>query len=134
MAAVDRDTTRMDVVTRSIDLGAGARGMMTAWRAGRAWQRVRLESRGEGFVTTDTYWLHDGLCVAARLESVRPDERPKVERIWFRDSTLYRWTDAAGRRMERDARSTQSEVGMLRTRLDRALQQLDTVPAPRSGR
>lgn len=130
VAAVDGDTVRMQRVSQPLDIGAGALGTLTAWRAGGSWQRLRVDAEGADFRTADTYWLHDGTCVGARLESVRADERPTVERLWFRDSTLYRWTDAAGRRLERDARSTQSEVGMLRARLDRAMQQLRESVAP----
>lgn len=133
VTAVDADTVRMQHVTQPLDLGAGARGTLTAWRAGGSWQRLRVDTDGAGFRTADTYWLHDGTCVGARLETVRADGRPKVERLWFRDSTLYRWTDAAGRVLERDARSTQSEVAMLRTRLDRALRQLPSSVAPDTG-
>ncbi len=124
IAAVDRDTARMQRVTQPVDLGAGAVGTVTAWRAAGAWQRVHLDVTGDGFHTSDIYWLHDGACVGARLESLRTGAASKVEQVWFRDSTLYRWTDAAGRRLHRDARSTRFEVSMLRTRLRRVLQQL----------
>lgn len=131
IAAVDRDTTRMEVMTRPVDIGADARGTARAWRIGRSWQRVQLDAGGAGFHTTDTWWLHEGAGVAARLESVRPNERPEVDHIRFRDSTLYRWTDASGRILNRDARSTRYQVDALRARLTRVLQQLDASSSAR---
>ncbi len=124
VADVDRDTARMERVTQLLPVGAGATGTVTAWRAGRAWQRVKVETEGDGFRTSDLYWLHDGFCVGARLESQRGMEARKSERVWFRDTTLYRWTDAAGRRLHRDARSTHFEISMMRERLDRVMAQL----------
>jgi hypothetical protein len=129
---VDADTMRMDRVRDAVDLGAGASGTLTAWRADSTWQRIHLAAGGTGFTSSDIYWLYDGALVAARLEISRPDQPPAVETIWFRSGRLYRWTDAAGRRLSAESRSTKVEVEMLLARVNRMLSALPpwTPPAP----
>lgn len=128
---VDADTTRMESFRRPLELGAGSTATLTAWRSDSAWQRVRVDAEGAGFRTSDTYWLHGGALVAARLEMVRPDGPAAVEQVWFRGGELYRWTDAQQRPLAPEAQSTITEVEMLRARLRRILAAL---PAPSDDR
>ena len=125
---VDRDTARMLVAKREAELGAGAMAHVTSWRAGGALQRLRVESDGAGFRTSDLYWFSDTTLVAATLESVRPTGRPERERLWFRNGRLYRWIDAEGRVRNPEVRSTQYEVEMFRSRLQQMLS-FDTAAA-----
>ena len=123
-ARVDADTTRMIRIQRQLELGAGSTALLTAWRAGTVWQRLRVDATGTGFWSSDTYWLHHGAVVGAKLTMVRPDQPPAIERVWFRKATLYRWVDSRARRLAVDAQSTKTGVEMLRARLDRVVQQL----------
>lgn len=120
-AAIERDTIAMDKTQRPTSLGAGAAGLVTAWRAGPVWRRLRVEGEGAGFRSVDDYWLSDGVFLGARLEIIRPGRRATVDSLWFRDRALYRWTDPGGRHLNPDARSTQYEVQMMRARLDSLL-------------
>lgn len=130
-AAIDQDTIRMRRTQTPVNFGAGSAGTLTAWRAGPVWRRLRVEMVGVGFHSTDDYWLSDGAFLGARLEMVRPNRKPAVDVVWFRGPALYRWTDAAGRRLAPDARSTQFEVRMMRARLDSLLRLLDADDAAR---
>jgi hypothetical protein len=123
-ARIDAESARLSRSERPVAIGAGAAGVLTAWRDGTVWKRVRVEASGTGFRSVDNYWLDDGVFLGARLEVVRPGRRPAVDRVWFRGDRLYRWTNAAGRHLEPDARSTQYEVLMLRARLDSLLHAL----------
>jgi hypothetical protein len=122
--AIEHDSARFDVVATPLALGAGANALVTAWRLGNVWTRVRVEGEGAGFRTTDSYWLTDGVLMGARLAIVRDGRRPAIDQVWFRDGALYRWTDAAGRRLNPSARSTQYEVRMLRARFDTLMRRL----------
>jgi hypothetical protein len=122
---IDRDTIRFESTQQPIALGAGTAGLLTAWRAGRIWQRVVVQGSGAGFETRDTYWFSNGALLGARLEMLRVQRKPAIDEIWFRDRTLYRWTDHVGRHLEPDARSTQYEVRMLRERLDVLMRTLE---------
>jgi hypothetical protein len=124
--AIERDSARFDVIATPLALGAGADALVTAWRLGNVWTRVRVEGEGAGFRTTDNYWLNDGVLMGARLAIVRDGRRPAIDQVWFRDRALYRWTDAAGRRLNPAARSTQYEVRMLRARFDTLMRRLTT--------
>ena len=84
-----------------------------------------MKGNGTAFRTSDTYWFSNGALLGAELTLVRSGRRPAVDRVWFRDRTLYRWTDAEGRHLESAARSTQYEVQMMRARLDSLLRVLD---------
>ncbi len=128
---VDADTTRMASFRRQLELGAGSIATLTAWRSDSAWQRMLVDAEGAGFRTSDTYWLHGGDLVAARLEMVRPDRPAAVEQVWFRGGELYRWTDAQQRPLSPEAQSTITEVEMLRARLRRIHAAL---PPPRNAR
>ncbi len=123
-ARVDADTARMPSIRRQLELGAGTTGLLTAWRSDAEWQRLHVAADGAGFSTRDTYWLHDGALVGARLEIHRPGQPVAFEHVWFRRGALFRWVDAAGRPLNPEARSTQSEVDMLRSRFDRIVQAL----------
>lgn len=128
---VDADTARMAVISRPLDLGAGATGTLTAWRAGRAWQRMRVSGEGTGFRSDDIYWFHDGGLVGAQLTITRPNQPARMDQVWFRGADVYGWVDADGRRLSLDSRSTQSEVAALRDRIDRIallLPSIDSVP------
>ncbi len=130
---VDADTARMVITQRQLEMGAGATGTLTAWRAGTSWQRLHVDGEGTGFRTNDTYWLHDGALVGARLELTRPDRPSRVDQVWFRGAELYRWIDADGRALSSGALSTKSEVSTLRDRVSRIVQLLpsqDSVPGP----
>ena len=132
--AIDLDTARFERTQKPVTLGAGTRGDATAWRAGRIWQRLHVNANGDSFRTADTYWFSNGALLGAQLELMRAGLKPAVDRVWFRDRMLYRWTDAAGRRLEPAARSTQYEVLMMRARLDsllRVLEHDDIVRHPR---
>ncbi len=124
VAAIEADTILMEQTQKPITLGAGSAGLLTAWRAGPVWRRLRVEGQGTGFRTVDNYWLSDGVFLGARLEVIRPGRRPGVDEIWFRDRQLYRWTDAAERHLDPAARSTQFLVQMMTARLDSLLQVL----------
>lgn len=130
VARVDADTTRMTRIQAQLEQTAGANGLLTAWRADSVWQRLHIDATGAGFQTSDTYWLHDGTLVAARLELVRPQQPPAVERVWFRGADIYRWVDAQGRHLGRDAQSTKTEVQMLRDRVARIVSAL---PSPHAA-
>lgn len=121
VAAIERDTGTMQAVVKPLTPGAGSTGRLTAWRAGPVWRRIRVESEGAEFRTVDHYWLADGTFLGARLELLRPGKRPAVDEVWFRGAALYRWTDAEGRHLNAEARSTQYEVQMMRARLDSML-------------
>jgi hypothetical protein len=56
-----------------------------------------------------------------------------VDQVWFRDRELYRWTDADGRHLEAEARSTQFQVRMMRARFDSLLARLSALDAVRTG-
>lgn len=118
VAAIERDTIAMDKTQKPMSLGAGAAGLVTAWRAGPVWRRLRVEGNGAGFRSVDDYWLSNGVFLGARLEIIRPGRRAAVDQLWFRDRALYRWTDPSGRHLNPDARSTQYEVRTMRARLD----------------
>jgi hypothetical protein len=132
-AAIERDTARLQQTQRTISLGAGAIGLLRSWRVGPVWRRLRVEGQGEGFRTTDDYWFDHGVLLGARLELHRGDARPAVDEIWFRTNALYRWTDAAGRSLNPDARSTQFAVQMLLARLDTLVTYLND-SSPRRAR
>ncbi len=135
-AHVDADTARMAATQRQLEMGAGATGTLTAWRAGTSWQRLHVQGEGTGFRTSDTYWLTNGALVGARLELTRPDRPGRVDQVWFRGAELYRWIDADGRALSSGARSTKSEVSTLRDRVSRIVQLLpspDSVPGPPAG-
>jgi hypothetical protein len=127
---VDADTAHMTVLSRPLDLGAGATGTLTAWRAGPAWQRVRVSGEGIGFRSDDIYWFHDGELVSAQLSLSRPDQPARVDEVWFRGPDLYRWIDGDGRRLLLDARSTHSDVEALRDRIDRFTALLPATESP----
>lgn len=130
VAAIERDTARMDRTQTPLTLGAGTTGRLTAWRVGPVWRRLRVEAEGPGFRSLDNYWFSDGIFLGARLELVRPKRKPAVDVVWFRGPSLYRWTDADGRHLTPEARSTQFEVQMMRARLDSLLHLLDTARTP----
>jgi hypothetical protein len=115
-AQIDRDTLSMESRARSIDLGAGATGDLTAWKRGSDWRRVRLVSEGTTFRNVDTYWRVDGVLIGARLESGRPHQKPRSDIVFFRDGALYYWLAADGRKLNDDSRSTLSEAEMLQKR------------------
>lgn len=121
VAQIERDTGRFERVVQPIALGAGTSGLLTAWRAGRIWQMLRVDGAGPAFHSRDTYWFAEGAFLGARLEMQRTDRRPAVDQIWFRDRAFYRWQDPAGRHLDPHARSTQYEVQMMQARLDTLL-------------
>lgn len=131
VAAIEADTGQMDRAELPIAPGAGSAGLLTAWRTGPVWRRLRVEADGAGFHSIDNYWLSNGVFLGARLEVVRPGRPAAVDTIWFRDRTLYRWTDPDGRRLNPDARSTQFQVQMMHARLDSLLQRLRAADAVR---
>lgn len=120
-AQIDRDTLRFERIEQPIAIGAGTSGLLTAWRAGRIWQRLRVIGQGTAFSTRDTYWFSNGAFLGARLETLREGRRPTVDQVWFRDRALYRWSDPAGRHLDPHARSTQYETRMMQARLDSLL-------------
>ena len=120
-AVIDADTLRFTRSEHPLVLGAGTTSTLTAWRDGAIWARLRVETRGPGFESNDNYWLRYGVLLGARLTVLRPGRRPAVDRIWFRDMVLYRWTNASGDHLNPIARSTQYELQMLRTRYDSLL-------------
>ncbi len=120
-AQIDRDTLRFERIEQPIAIGAGTSGLLTAWRAGRIWQRLRVVGQGTAFSTRDTYWFSNGAFLGARLETLREGRRPTVDQVWFRDRALYRWSDPAGRHLDPHARSTQYETRMMQARLDSLL-------------
>jgi hypothetical protein len=122
---IDRDTLRLERKQTAIALGAGTSGTLTAWRVGRIWRRLHLDSDASAFRTSDTYWFDNGVLFGAQLELTRSRRKAAVDSVWFRNRELYRWTDAEGRHLEGAARSTQYEVQMLRARLDSLLRTLD---------
>ncbi len=124
IAQIERDTDRFERVDQPIALGAGTSGLLTAWRAGRIWQKLRVDGAGPAFHSRDTYWFADGAFLGARLEMLRTDRRAAVDEIWFRDRALYRWRDPSGRHLDPHARSTQYEVQMMQARLDTLLRVL----------
>ncbi len=121
VAAIEGDTAAMDRTEKPVSLGAGTSGLVTAWRVGPVWRRLRLEADGPGFRSTDDYWLSNGVFLGARLAVVRPDRTATVEQLWFRDGVLYRWTDPSGHQLNPEARSTQYEVRQMRARFDSLL-------------
>ncbi len=121
VAAIERDTAAVNRTEKPVSLGAGTSGLVTAWRTGPVWRRLRVEADGPGFRSTDDYWLSNGVLLGARLELMRPDRPTAVDQLWFRDGALYRWTDPSGRRLNPDARSTQYEVQRMRARFDSLL-------------
>ena len=125
-AAIDADTLRFARSEHPLALGAGAAGSLTAWRDGMIWTRLRVETRGTGFQSNDNYWLRHGVLLGAQLTVQRQGKRAAVDRVWFRDRALYRWTDASGHRLNPEARSTQYELQMLHTRYDSLLHRLAT--------
>lgn len=125
VAAIDRDTLRFRRKRKPIALGAGTSGILTAWRAGNIWQRLHVDGNGAAFRTRDTYWFSNGVLLGAELSLARLGRKPAVDRVWFRNRALFRWTDGEGRRLEPAARSTQYEVQMMRSRLDSLLRVLD---------
>ncbi len=127
---VDADTTRMVSLRLTLELGAGSRGALTAWRSDSEWQRIHVDAEGAGYRTSDTYWLHADSLVAAHLEMRRPDQPAAVERVWFRSAALYGWVDAEGRRLNPEAQSTRTEVEMLRDRVARIRSALPPIPDP----
>jgi hypothetical protein len=133
VSAIRRDTMHMERVEQPISLGAGSAGLLTAWRAGPVWRRVRVEGEGTGFRSVDDYWLSDGVLLGARLEVTRPGRKPEVDEVWFRDRQFYRWTDADGRHLGAEARSTQFQVRMMRARFDSLLARLSALDAVRTG-
>ena len=123
--SIDRDTLRFERKQTAVALGAGTSGSLTGWRIGRIWRRLHLDSDASAFRTNDTYWFDNGVLFGAQLALTRSTRKTAVDRIWFRNRMLYRWTDAEGRHLEPAARSTQYEVQMLRARLDTLLRALD---------
>lgn len=123
--AIDYDSLRFDRKQTPIATGAGTSGVLHAWRVGRIWQRLQVEADGDAFHTRDTYWFSNGALLGVQLELTRPGKKPALDRVWFRNGALYRWTDADGRHLNPDARSTQYEVRMMRARLDSVLRGLD---------
>ncbi len=117
-AVIDADTLRVTRSEHTLALGASTAASLTAWRDGAIWTRLRVETRGPGFQSYDDYWLRYGVLLGAQLTVLRPGRRAAVDRIWFRDMALYRWTDASGDHLNPAARSTQYEVQMMRTRFD----------------
>ena len=84
-----------------------------------------MDGNGAAFRTGDTYWFSNGVLLGAELSLARIGRKPAVDRVWFRNRALFRWTDGEGRRLEPAARSTQYEVQMMRARLDSLLRVLD---------
>lgn len=123
-AAIDADTATMDSRSRTVDIGAGALGELTAWRRDGVWRRLRLVSGDSTFRNVDTYWRVDGQLIGARLESTRPGQKPKVDIVFFRDGAMYYWLAADGRKLNGEARSTVSEAEMLQQRYDDLVQVL----------
>ena len=121
VAEIESDTAAMTRTEKPVSLGAGTSGLVTAWRAGPVWRRLRVEADGPGFRSTDDYWLSNGVFLGARLEVVRPDRPTAVDQLWLRDGALYRWTDPSGRHLNPEARSTQYEVQRMRARFDSLL-------------
>ncbi len=120
-AAIERDTAVMDRTEKPVSLGAGTSGLVTGWRAGPVWRRLRVAAEGPGFRSTDEYWLSNGVFLGARLALARPGRPTAVDQLWFRDGALYRWTEPSGRRLNPAARSTQYEVQRMRARFDSLL-------------
>lgn len=131
---IDNDSLRFERRQHPVALGAGTTGLLTAWRAGRIVERLQVEASGDAFRTRDTYWFSNGALLGAQLELARDGRRPSVDRVWFRNRALYRWTDAEGRWLLPAARSTQYEVQMLRARLDTLLQTLARNELQRTAR
>ena len=123
-ATIDADTLTMTSRSRDVDLGAGASGQLTAWRRDDEWRRMRLVSEGPGFRNVDTYWRVDGALIGARLESGRPREKPHTDIVFFRDGAVYYWYAADGRKLNDEARSTQTEAEMLQQRFADIMQVL----------
>ncbi len=121
VAAIEQDTLVLDRTEKPVALGARTTGLLTAWRAGPVWRRLRIQAEGPGFRSSDDYWLSNGVFLGARLEMMRRDRPAEVDRLWFRDGALYRWTDPSGRRLNPAARSTQYEVQRMRARFDSLL-------------
>jgi hypothetical protein len=119
--AIDHDTITMQRTQKPLSIGAGATAQVTAWRAGPVWRRLTVETTGPGFRTTDIFWLHSGVLLGAQLTTQRDDRKPAVDEVWFRNRTLYRWTDPVGRHLNPDTRSTQYDVRRLSVRLDSLL-------------
>ena len=119
--AIDADSLRFTRRELPLRLGAGAAGSLTAWRDGMIWTHLHVETRGAGFQASDNYWLRNGVLLGARLTVLRPGRRPAIDRIWFRDRALYRWTNASGEHLNPKARSTQYELRMMRTGYDSLL-------------
>lgn len=128
---IERDTAGMEVTQRPVALGAGTHGLVTGWRTGPVWRRLRVENEGPQFTSVDDYWLSNGAFLGATLTVHRPKQRAAIDSVWFRNGSLYRWTDAAGRTLNPDARSTKYLVQMLQARRDTLLQILSANDAVR---
>jgi hypothetical protein len=131
VAEIDRDSTQLQQTQRPVSLGAGVSGLLTAWRAGPVWRKARLEVADAHFRSEDTYWLSNGVLLGAILVTQRPGGRTAVDSVWFRNRALYRWTDAAGRHLNRDAQSTQTQVEQLLARYDLVMRELAVDDATR---
>ncbi len=131
VTAIDRDTAGMQRVVKPLRVGAGAGGTVTGWRFGPVWQRVRAETVGDRFRTRDEYWFSNGVLLGARLTVTRSGRRDESDHVWFVDNKLYRWTDAEGRHLNREARSTQYQLLTLRTALDSLMRTLSIVEPAR---
>jgi hypothetical protein len=129
--AIDRDTAGMQRVVKPLRVGAGAGGTVTGWRFGPVWQRVRAETVGDRFRTRDEYWFSNGVLLGARLTITRSGRRDESDQVWFVDNELYRWTDAEGRHLNRESRSTQYQVLTLRAALDSLMRTLSIVAPAR---
>jgi len=118
---IDADTSRLTALRHTTDLGGGATGLVTVWRADRILTRVHVAGTGAGFTSTDDYWMRDTVLIAARLVTTRTDQPPAEDRVWFRNGALYQWIDAHGEQLGTASRSTTYELEMLRARLARLL-------------
>jgi len=118
---IDADTARLTATRLTTDLGGGATGAVTVWRADSIVTRVHVAGTGDGFTSTDDYWMRDTVLIAARLVTTRTGQRPAEDRVWFRNGALYQWIDAHGEQLGTASRSTTYELQMLRSRLARVL-------------
>lgn len=119
---IDADTARLSATRHMTDLGGGATGAVTVWRADSIVTRVHVAGTGEGFTSADDYWMRGTVLIAAHLVTARAGRPPAEDRVWFRNGALYQWIDADGERLEPAARSTAFELEMLRSRLTRVLE------------
>lgn len=131
VATIERDTAVMEVTQRPVALGAGTHGLLTGWRTGPVWRRLRVESEGPQFTAVDDYWYSNGAFLGATLTLRRVRRAAAIDSVWFRNGSLYRWTDAAGRTLNPDARSTTYQVQMMQARLDTLLKLLSANDAVR---